>query len=79
VDEQVEQVDDLVLTQGELLRLPVRMLDDVDQLAQDRLALSLDQWQEAEPCEILAGLATGLYCDQAEVEPRIGYEQLVGS
>ena len=43
VDEVLEQIDDPVLAQGQLLRLPTRVLDDVDLLAAQDLALGADQ------------------------------------
>ena len=77
VDEVVEEVDDLVLAQRELLGLAVGVLDDVDELAEDDLALPRDEGQPAEARQLGAVPAALLDRDHGEVQVVVGQEQAV--
>jgi hypothetical protein len=68
VQEPLEPVDDLVLAQRQLLGLAVGVLNHVDELSEDDLAVLLDELQEAEGAKLLAVRARGGDRDQREVE-----------
>jgi hypothetical protein len=78
VEEVLEQVDELVLSHRELLRLPVRVLHDVQQLAQDRLALHFDEAVPGHAVELGARRAPRLDRNQRVVELAVGEEEGVG-
>ncbi|CAA9589970.1 MAG: hypothetical protein AVDCRST_MAG88-4700, partial [uncultured Thermomicrobiales bacterium] len=72
MQEVVQQVDYLILTQGELFRLAARMLDDGDVLPQDDLPLLLDQRIPAERCRVRRPVPHG---DQGKIELPVGQEE----
>ena len=75
MQEAVGDVDDPVLAQRDLLLLAAGVLHDRHVLADDRLALRLDQPVEAERGELLGRRA---HRDEREVEVLVGEEEPVG-
>ena len=75
VQEAVGDVDDPVLAQGDLLLLAARVLHDRHELADDRLALGLDQPVVAERRELSRRRGDR---DEREVALLVGEEEAVG-
>ena len=78
VEEVLEQVDELVLAQRQLLRLAVRVLDDVDDSPMSTLPSSSIRAVPAELPELAPPASLGDR-DQRVVEVRVGDEEGAGS
>ena len=74
VEELLEHVDDPVFPQGDLLLATLRVLDDRDEVADDRLAFGADQPAEPEGAQLVGGR---FHRHEREVETFVGDEEAV--
>jgi hypothetical protein len=78
VHELFQDINQLVVAQGEGLGLPARMLDDVHELALDRLAFLAHEPAPADPVQGGPVGVVGLHGDQGVIKGRVGHKQRVG-